>query len=972
MEAVSHAPKFNQPIGEWTTAKALPPWWILKGVRPEGPPVDKGGYTSISFTADQQEKYGISADGAVVDKTKHEAAFVEVTSAPEITDAPPSEIGEGTIEDAPEITDAPPSEIIEGKSEVPPEPDSSEHDSKPPPLLLESRAFQESQTYARAQLKNAPCTKAYSGPAKAGEPVLFFIYPMPEDIVGTNLLEKVYPGNILNRAFDSGLQQLLGSSASRTEDPSKATFFLIPVELSTMAELKMDASKTVCRGCKAFEEKVISWMQKYGPYWQRNAGADHLVTSQNCPKTLNKNPPHFPRLWGPDGASCGPIQLCLRAKGVGRHDFYRSVHVPYHVGEEDWALGTNSDLSSRPISVYFAGSLLENMKGFKVPPRKPIVDAVRLIPGSVTHVFTRDGWNKNKDFRNQIMKEVSLNMSRAVFTLVPKGDTTPESRRIFQALACGSVPIVLTGAFVPNFAEILDWSKFSVLFDLDSVLFKDPDPSLRQQKIDQWIGAFSKVTADQKKALLEGVQQWRDVFRFGSRGSPGGLEKLIVSSLEYRRYQLLHLSNPGHSTSVVLPHTSTAPQESPEPVPKPATTAPPAQPAPAPPSKPTGVSPGKKIGSLPIPTGPSPWPIAEIQDEAYVFYWYEIPEKEMRTVYGQSEYREKAKKSWVELVESANSYSPIMCMYVAIWSLRKVRVKPKILFLSTNPEAKEDPILRWLGVEVRVVKLQTAICKTLPGIPDRRIGNLGQFTKLAVFDQTDLKAALYLDADAVFVRSLDDEIALFRRSEHLMGVVPYPQNHHCGDDHLWDYGKHFARIPRSRTCMQDEFNCGMMFMRPSAEEFSKAKEMTEDKANFWDSSCGATKNKCYLGEADFMHQIVRKRSEGGKAFCVRSELECLGDKMHLCDGRYVKMVHWAGRRKPWREWWDAEEKRPRSSIHNCGPAGKCTPPARESVRLWWAMHDELLAVLAGKIDPLEPPQKLDPRGQGSNLRFYGG
>merc|ERR1712232_1393433 len=53
----------------------MPPWWILEGVTPEGPSVEEGTWTAISFTPEQQAIYGILADGTVVDQARHDAAF---------------------------------------------------------------------------------------------------------------------------------------------------------------------------------------------------------------------------------------------------------------------------------------------------------------------------------------------------------------------------------------------------------------------------------------------------------------------------------------------------------------------------------------------------------------------------------------------------------------------------------------------------------------------------------------------------------------------------------------------------------------------------------------------------------------------------------------------------------------------------------------------------------------------------------
>merc|ERR1719440_838030 len=54
---------------------ALPPWWILNNVKPGAPHKDMGGWTACQFTKEQQRKYGVNANGKVVDQAVHDAAF---------------------------------------------------------------------------------------------------------------------------------------------------------------------------------------------------------------------------------------------------------------------------------------------------------------------------------------------------------------------------------------------------------------------------------------------------------------------------------------------------------------------------------------------------------------------------------------------------------------------------------------------------------------------------------------------------------------------------------------------------------------------------------------------------------------------------------------------------------------------------------------------------------------------------------
>mmetsp|Transcript_36025 Transcript_36025/g.90556 ORF Transcript_36025/g.90556 Transcript_36025/m.90556 type:complete len:155 (+) Transcript_36025:69-533(+) len=67
---------------------ALPPWWILDGVKPEGEPQDMGGWKAVTFSKKQQEHFGISASGQVKDESKFHAALKALKSGKEETSSP--------------------------------------------------------------------------------------------------------------------------------------------------------------------------------------------------------------------------------------------------------------------------------------------------------------------------------------------------------------------------------------------------------------------------------------------------------------------------------------------------------------------------------------------------------------------------------------------------------------------------------------------------------------------------------------------------------------------------------------------------------------------------------------------------------------------------------------------------------------------------------------------------------------------
>jgi hypothetical protein len=77
-------------------AKLLPPWWILNHVKPAGPDKDKGSFTALTFSKEQQSQFHIDESGKVLDQDKFEKAikaYKERQSKAEVKDDKNSEQG---------------------------------------------------------------------------------------------------------------------------------------------------------------------------------------------------------------------------------------------------------------------------------------------------------------------------------------------------------------------------------------------------------------------------------------------------------------------------------------------------------------------------------------------------------------------------------------------------------------------------------------------------------------------------------------------------------------------------------------------------------------------------------------------------------------------------------------------------------------------------------------------------------------
>ena len=60
-------------------------------------------------------------------------------------------------------------------------------------------------------------------------------------------------------------------------------------------------------------------------------------------------------------------------------------------------------------------------------------------------------------------------MRQSVFCLVPRGDT-PSSRRLFDAISAGCIPVIISDDFAPASQNALNYSRFSLRFSVEEML----------------------------------------------------------------------------------------------------------------------------------------------------------------------------------------------------------------------------------------------------------------------------------------------------------------------------------------------------------------------------------------------------------------------------------------------------------------------------------------------------------------------
>ena len=151
-----------------------------------------------------------------------------------------------------------------------------------------------------------------------------------------------------------------------------------------------------------------------------------------------------------------------------------SIIIPYvatHVIDQAAQNPDNlCNASTRTISFYFAGDLIRTDQGHY---RKDVLNAM-ASQGSDAQVLHRR-FRSVTDY-HQMALEYRDNLLRSRYCLVPAGDT-PTSRRLFDALAAGCIPVYLgspklladevpgVGESNLPFPRTLEWSSFVILRD---------------------------------------------------------------------------------------------------------------------------------------------------------------------------------------------------------------------------------------------------------------------------------------------------------------------------------------------------------------------------------------------------------------------------------------------------------------------------------------------------------------------------
>jgi hypothetical protein len=366
-------------------------------------------------------------------------------------------------------------------------------------------------------------------------PIRLFVYnsnvvPCTDHRRGQFLFEQK-----LVQLFDAQRRSVLTTSTPTfevTTQPQHADLFYHPACLVDAFFMLRDMPRRAKPRAQAtaMERAIINEMDSAG-----FTHMPHVISALRC-HTYHGHGEHalaplfFPRLWNMSDRRFH--RFC--AEALPDVDPLRSAHMPYCPPARAPQLPF---MPNRSTLVLFIGSnhtsdrRVQALNGIAHTPRSHIILLKSRDPGVV--------WNGAP---LELMRD-------AVYTLCPHGDT-PESQRIYQALAMGSVPLLDYDFQKPAFAN---WSSFSTLIryhqggTAKGLLL----PSLRQQQRLQrsaWLHSHVFECEPRSNSFVAYVAH--ALMRFASNRGGGGSNLLLRCKPRKMRKNFRRAYCPQHYTSI--------------------------------------------------------------------------------------------------------------------------------------------------------------------------------------------------------------------------------------------------------------------------------------------------------------------------------------------------------------------------------------------------------------------------------------
>lgn len=183
------------------------------------------------------------------------------------------------------------------------------------------------------------------------------------------------------------------------------------------------------------------------------------------------------------------------------------VVIPYVAKHELSAMDLHEeDINQKEPVFFFQGEITPQVATPGIHRRQLLIDAFRKYPES---------WIMDTH-KNYSGHSYETGMLKARFCLVPEGDT-PTSSRLFDAIAAGCVPLILSDRIALPFKDFVDWKAFS-MHPLTSH-YLETAKLLEVGAAADAVKQVASFPSEQLSELQRRLHEVREVFVYG-RGSP--------------------------------------------------------------------------------------------------------------------------------------------------------------------------------------------------------------------------------------------------------------------------------------------------------------------------------------------------------------------------------------------------------------------------------------------------------------------
>jgi len=189
------------------------------------------------------------------------------------------------------------------------------------------------------------------------------------------------------------------------------------------------------------------------------------------------------------------------------------IVVPYVAHSDVYPLKHSKVWKDRKYKVFFIGTL----------DRKTPIRQVLKLPSvqKKSFLFARDS---NIGDQLSIYNEYEKYMTDSQYCLVLDGDT-PSSRRLFDAIVSGCIPILVGNEYTMPFEKLIPYASFSIRIDVQEWL----------QHPDELLDNINKISLEQGQKMYSKMQQYAKYVNW--RHGSGVLEG-ILNDIDLKRNNL--------------------------------------------------------------------------------------------------------------------------------------------------------------------------------------------------------------------------------------------------------------------------------------------------------------------------------------------------------------------------------------------------------------------------------------------------